>query len=330
MLGLLLEAVAGEMPAGAEEEPPEACPRCGCPPHRQEGPRRRRGAKEALPRVRPQLPGVDGAGARHHQAARGDLGALRRGDARGRHAARRRRRVRRLAQDQLLDAPPPLRGDGVDAAGLRGGPGLPGGGRRGARARLAFGQPLEVGGFSMPRPARRRGGDGAAAGVSSDKVSVLTMVNARGDAMAVAACRGKMGVADARRAMAGCALEGGRWSPPTASAAMCAPWPRWAWRPTRGSPPPARAPRSTASTPCTPRSRRSSPASGACPPGAFPTLPRVVLLGALGAPGRGRRLAAAGADGVGDIPDELARALAAAVPVPPGDFHVIGGLTQPQ
>ena len=80
MLGLLLEAVAGEMPAGAEEEPPEACPRCGCPPHRQEGPRRRRGAKEALPRVRPQLPGVDGAGARHHQAARGDLGALRRGD----------------------------------------------------------------------------------------------------------------------------------------------------------------------------------------------------------------------------------------------------------
>lgn len=34
MLGLLLEAVAGEMPAGAEEEPPEACPRCGCPPHR--------------------------------------------------------------------------------------------------------------------------------------------------------------------------------------------------------------------------------------------------------------------------------------------------------
>ena len=121
------------------------------PPHRQEGPRRRRGAKEALPRVRPQLPGVDGAGARRHQAARGDLGALRRGDARGRYAAR-RRRVRRLAQDQLLDAPPPLRGDGVDAAGLRGGPGLPGGGRRDARARLAFGQPLEVGGFSMPRP----------------------------------------------------------------------------------------------------------------------------------------------------------------------------------
>ena len=39
--------------------------------------------------------------------------------------------------------------------------------------------------------------------------------------------------------------------------------------------------------------------------------------------------AAAGADGVGGIPDELARALAAAVPVPPGDFHVIGGLTQP-
>lgn len=45
----------------------------------------------------------------------------------------------------------------------------------------------------MPRPARRRGGDGAAAGVSSDKVGVLTMVDARGDAMAVAARRGKMG-----------------------------------------------------------------------------------------------------------------------------------------
>ena len=34
------------------------------------------------------------------------------------------------------------------------------------------------------------------------------MVDARGDAMAVAARRGKMGVADARRAMAGCALDG--------------------------------------------------------------------------------------------------------------------------
>ena len=34
------------------------------------------------------------------------------------------------------------------------------------------------------------------------------MVNARGDAMAVAACRGKMGAAEARRAMAGCALTG--------------------------------------------------------------------------------------------------------------------------
>lgn len=31
MLGLLLEAVAGEMPAGSGEEPPEACPRCGYP-----------------------------------------------------------------------------------------------------------------------------------------------------------------------------------------------------------------------------------------------------------------------------------------------------------
>lgn len=30
MLGLPLEAVAGETPAGAEEEPPEARPRCGC------------------------------------------------------------------------------------------------------------------------------------------------------------------------------------------------------------------------------------------------------------------------------------------------------------
>lgn len=37
------------------------------------------------------------------------------------------------------------------------------------------------------------GVDGAAAGVSSDKVSVLTMVDARGDAMAAAACRGEMG-----------------------------------------------------------------------------------------------------------------------------------------
>ncbi len=67
---------------------------------------------------------------------------------------------------------------------------------------------------------------------------------------------------------------------------------------------------------------------GACPP-APSQLPRVVLLGARGARA-GTPPAAAGADGVGDIPDELARALAAAVPVPPGDFHVIGGLTQPE
>ena len=38
MLGLLLEAVAGEMPAGAEEEPPKACPRCGCPRTVRRGP----------------------------------------------------------------------------------------------------------------------------------------------------------------------------------------------------------------------------------------------------------------------------------------------------
>lgn len=31
MLALLLEAVAGEMPAASGAEPPEACPRCGCP-----------------------------------------------------------------------------------------------------------------------------------------------------------------------------------------------------------------------------------------------------------------------------------------------------------
>lgn len=31
MLGFLLEAVAGELPVAAGEEPPGACPRCGCP-----------------------------------------------------------------------------------------------------------------------------------------------------------------------------------------------------------------------------------------------------------------------------------------------------------
>lgn len=181
----------------------------------------------------------------------------------------------------------------------------------------------------MPRPARRRGGDGAAAGVSSDKVSVLTMVNARGDAMAVAACRGKMGVADARRAMAGCALEGAVVSTDRQRGYVRALAEMGV----------AAHERFASSGPRAPLNRVNALHSA---PKAFlarfrgvstrrlPTLPRVVLLGALGAPGRGRRLAAAGADGVGDIPDELARALAAAVPVPPGDFHVIGGLTQPQ
>ena len=52
----------------------------------------------------------------------------------------------------------------------------------------------------MPRPARRRGGDGAAAGVSPDKAGVPAMVNARGDAMAVAAVFDSLLIAQKSRA----------------------------------------------------------------------------------------------------------------------------------
>lgn len=62
--------------------------------------------------------------------------------------------------------------------------------------------------FAMPRPARERGGDGVKRGAGDDKVAVLTLVNDRGDAMLAAACRGAMGVGDARRVLAGCALGG--------------------------------------------------------------------------------------------------------------------------
>lgn len=65
-----------------------------------------------------------------------------------------------------------------------------------------------LGGAPMPRRARRRGGDGAAGGVSRDKVSVVVAANPRGGAFLQEACRGKPGVDDARRAMAGCAVEG--------------------------------------------------------------------------------------------------------------------------
>lgn len=66
----------------------------------------------------------------------------------------------------------------------------------------------------------RRGGDGVSGGVSSDKVSVLALVNGRGGVMAVSACRGKLGVADASRAPS---------CRPTARRATCGPWRRWAW-----------------------------------------------------------------------------------------------------
>ena len=60
----------------------------------------------------------------------------------------------------------------------------------------------------MPRPARRRGGDGASCGAGPDKAGVLALADGRGDVMAVPACRGKLGVAGAPGAMAGRAPGG--------------------------------------------------------------------------------------------------------------------------
>ena len=243
MLGLLLEAPAGEMPAGAEEEPPEACPRCGCPRTVRRG-RDADGAQRRLCR---------GCGRSFRASTGRVLGATKLPAA----------TWARYAEAMLAGAT--LRDAAACGVALKtgfsmrhrlcevmasmlpafeAGPGCPVEADETLVPDSLSGNHSRSAGFPCPAPARRCGGDGAATGVSSDKVSVLTMVNARGDAMAVAACRGKMGVADARRA-----------------------------------------PRSTASTPCTPRSRRSSPASGACPPGAFPTTSR-------GSAGRARRAGA--------------------------------------
>ena len=155
--------------------------------------------------------------------------------------------------------------------------------------------------------------------MSSDKVSVLTMVNARGDAMAVAACRGKMGVADARRAMAGCALEGAVVSTDRQRGYVRALAEMGV----------AAHERFASSGPRAPLNRVNALHSAL-----KASLARFRGVSTRRLPNYlawfcWARLAAAGADGVGDIPDELARALAAAVPVPPGDFHVICGLTQP-
>lgn len=50
-----------------------------------------------------------------------------------------------------------------------------------------------LGGAPMPRPARRRGGDGARGGVSRDKVSVVVAANPRGGVFLQEACLGKLG-----------------------------------------------------------------------------------------------------------------------------------------
>lgn len=60
----------------------------------------------------------------------------------------------------------------------------------------------------MPRPARHRGRDGVRRGVSGDKVSIMTCVNARGDVFLQEVCLGKAGVGARRAGLAGCALGG--------------------------------------------------------------------------------------------------------------------------
>ena len=110
-----------------------------------------------------------------------------------------------------------------------------------------------------------------------------------------------MGVADARRAMAGCALEGAVVSTARQRGYV----------------------RALAEMGVAAHERFAS--SGPRAP-----LNRVnALHSALKAfLARFRRLVvAAGADGAGDLPDELEGALAVAVLVPPGDPYVIGGLT---
>ena len=67
---------------------------------------------------------------------------------------------------------------------------------------------LAASGFSMPRPARRRGGDGATGGAGGDKAGVLVCANVRGGVFLREACGGKLGVGSAREALAGCALAG--------------------------------------------------------------------------------------------------------------------------
>ena len=202
------------------------------------GPRRRRGAKEALPRCGRSFRASTGrvlgttkqpaaTWARYAEAMLG-----------GRHAAQ-RRRVRRLAQDQLLDAPPPGEVMASMLPGLRGGPGLPVEADETLVPDSLSGNHSRSAGFPCPAP-HAGAGRRAAAGVSSDKVSVLTMVNARGDAMAVAACRGKMGSPTPGAPWRAARWRGGGLHRPPAR--LCARLAEMGRGGPRGSPPPARAP----------------------------------------------------------------------------------------
>lgn len=223
MLGLLLEAVAGEMPAGAEEEPPEACPRCGCPRTVRRG-RDADGAQRRLCR---------GCGRSFRASTGRVLGTTKQPAA----------TWARYAEAMLAGAT--LRDAAACGVSLKtsfsmrhrlcevmasmlpafeAGPGCPVEADETLVPDSLSGNHSRSAGFPCPAPHAGAGGDGAAAGVSSDKVSVLTMVNARGDPPS---CRGGLPRQDGGSPTPGAPWRAarwrGRWSPPTASAAMCAP-----------------------------------------------------------------------------------------------------------
>ena len=256
MLGLLLEAVAGEMPAGAEEEPPAACPRCGCPRTVRRG-RDAEGEQRRLCR---------GCGRSFRASTGRVLGTTKLPAATWARYA------------ELMLAGATLRGA---AAGC------------GVSLKTSFSMRhrlCEVMASMLPA---FEAGPGAE--VQADETLVPDSLSGNHSRSAGFPC------------------------PAPHAGAGGAPEVRLV-RPARAAQPRQRPALRAQGVP-----REVQGSLHQAPP----ELPLVVLLGARGPAGRRRRLAAAGPDGVGGLPHQLEGTVGDAVPLPPGDLHAIGGLTQP-
>ena len=180
----------------------------------------------------------------------------------------------------------------------------------------------------MPRPARRRGGDGVRRGVSGDKVSVLACANVRGGVFLREACRGKMGEGDARAALAGCALAGSVVSTDMQKGYVGA-------LRAMGVAVHRRFASGGAEGPLEPRELGALGAQGVPRPvqgrvhQAPPRLPLLVHVGARGQALRRPRRTARGPDAVLPVRADVEAEGRRSIPLPSGGEHVKRGLTEP-